>query len=446
MNELEPIIGLEIHVQLNTETKLFCDCKNGEDEVNTLICSICTAQPGTKPKPMNSYGIKLAYNAAYLLNAKMKETFYVLRKHYFYPDLPSGYQRTTTPIAVDGFLEDVEIKEIHIEEDPGRYDLKKGLVDYNRAGVPLIEIVTKPVIKSDEHAKTFLKKLERGLTYYGIIKENGTLKADANISLKGHERVEIKNINSFENVATALRYEIKRQKEIIESGGKVERETRHFDESSGKTIRLRKKEREEDYRYIPDPDLMPITIDLSFVNEFEENPFKRFERLKNEISEEAAFVITEEKELANFYEYLAKFFDKTDLSNWIKGILKKQLNYRHLTFRKANIEKDEIKVLLEYFFSGKISDDAMEKLLIDYLDKKQLISKNIDKYITINEEELAKIIKKLVNENEEIKKAINDYKKGEQKALSFIIGKLMKITNGKADPKKAKEILEKMIQ
>ncbi|MEM4296149.1 MAG: Asp-tRNA(Asn)/Glu-tRNA(Gln) amidotransferase subunit GatB [Candidatus Anstonellales archaeon] len=438
---MDVLIGLEIHVQLNTQSKLFCECKNEqEQEPNTLICEICTAQPGAKPKPINSYAVHLAYNAGYLLKCKLLDKFYLLRKHYFYPDLPAGYQRTSTPLAVEGFLDDVAIKEVHIEEDPGRYELKKGLVDYNRAGVPLIEIVTKPDIKGSEHAKQILKKLELGLRYYNIIKENGTVKVDANISIKGHNRVEVKNINSFENVGIALEYEIKRQKSLIERGLEVERETRHFDEAGGKTISLRKKETEEDYRYMPEPDLMPLTIDLSFTKDFGELPYERAERfIKNGINKEVAHVLIEEKEIADFYENLSKYFDKVALANWIKGPLKKQLNYRHMQFRKANLEENEIKVLLEHFFNMFISDDAMEMLLINYIDKGEKISSAINKYKKISDEELIEIIKKVIKENI---KAFEDYKKGEEKALSFLVGKVMALTKGRADPKKTKKIIE----
>jgi aspartyl-tRNA(Asn)/glutamyl-tRNA(Gln) amidotransferase subunit B len=441
----QAIIGLEIHVQLNTESKLFCDCKNNPDnkEVNSLICEICTAQPGAKPKPINAYAIKLAYNAAYFLKCKLIESFYMLRKHYFYPDLPAGYQRTSTALGIDGILDDVEIKEIHIEEDPGKYDLKKGLVDYNRAGVPLIEIVTKPVIKSSEHAEQFLRKLDKGLSYYGVIKDNGTVKVDANISIKGHERVEVKNINSFANVAVALNYEIKRQSSLIEKGDKVTRETRHFDEATGKTLSLRKKETEEDYRYMPDPDLMPLSLNLSFVRDFEPLPFERVkEYIKKGIKEEVAYTLIEEKELADFFDYLVNAInvDMHLLANWIKGPLKKQLNYRNIKFRNANIEKEELLVLIDNFFKNFISDDAMEKLLIDYLDHKKSIKQNIRLYLKITDKELEDVVKKVIKENEN---AVNDYLNGQEKSLSFLVGKVMALTKGRADPKKAKELIEK---
>ncbi|RME79386.1 MAG: Asp-tRNA(Asn)/Glu-tRNA(Gln) amidotransferase subunit GatB [Methanobacteriota archaeon] len=441
-----PIIGLEIHVQLNTESKLFCLSKNSPlSEPNTLICEICTAQPGAKPMLPNERAIELAYIAGNMLKCSLNSTFYFMRKHYFYPDLPSGYQRTSTPLGEKGKFMDVGITELHVEEDPGRYELRKGLVDYNRAGVPLIEIVTEPDMGSAEEAEKFLRELERGLKYYGIIKKDGTVKVDANISIEGHERVEVKNINSFENVATALSYEIRRQEEMIGRGEEPARETRHFDEAKGITKSLRKKETELDYRYMPDPDLYPVTYDTSSLT-FPERPWERAERFISTygIDEKTASILTQELALADLMDYLAGSLDAKKSANWLKGPFKKQLNYRELSVASSKLSKEDIRELASLYFEGKLSDDAMEKILIEMLDKggkPQEIAEKRDLF-KMEDDALLPPVKKVIEENE---KAVEDFKNGEEKALSFLVGKVMQLTRGKADPKKAADIIRKLL-
>ncbi|MEM3372585.1 MAG: Asp-tRNA(Asn)/Glu-tRNA(Gln) amidotransferase subunit GatB, partial [Candidatus Anstonellales archaeon] len=287
-NEREVIIGLEIHLQLNTQSKLFCTCStNYQKDPNTNICEICTSQPGSKPMAINKKAIEYVIKLAKALNAQVitDRKIYIQRKHYFYPDLPSNYQRTSLPIAVNGMLDNIRIREIHLEEDPGRYDIRTGLVEYNRCGNPLIEIVTEPDFKSAEQTKRFLEKLAILLDYLEITRrEEGSMRVDANISLKGSNRVEIKNINSFRGVITALNYEITRQNTLLKQNLKVERETRHFDEGQGITIGSRKKETVDDYRYIPDPDLVPIVISKEMLEKIQlpELPEQKIERLQKE--------------------------------------------------------------------------------------------------------------------------------------------------------------------
>lgn len=463
-------IGLEIHVQLNTKSKLFCECSTAYSKAkpNENICEICTSQPGAKPMKINSEAIKKVLKVAKILNAKPKinRPIYFLRKHYFYPDLPSGYQRTSEPIAIDGKLENVTIKEIHLEEDPGRYEIKKGYVDYNRSGVPLAEIVTNPEIKSAEEAKRILEKFEKYLRYFNILSEEvGSIRIDANISLENMARVEIKNINSFENVFNALVFEIKRQKNLIDQGQKIYSETRHFDENSGITVRLRKKETAEDYRYIPDPDIEAFLISPQefeiIEREINELPEERAKRLVNiyQIDYKNAEVICSEKELADAFEEVAKEkkFNIQKFSNWIRGPLKKQLNYRNLKFRECGLSARDLEKLYELFATNKVSDHGLEALLIDVLNLvveekskgKEKIEIDIEKIYEnseinkkVDEKELIFYCEKVIEENI---KAVNDYLNGNQKSLFFLIGKVLSKFK-KEDAKKIAEIIKKIIE
>ncbi len=452
-------IGLEIHVQLNTKAKLFCNCPNpaADAEPNTVICEVCTAQPGTKPLPPNEEAFRLALLAAHMLSCKLQPSTFFMRKHYFYPDLPSGYQRTSKPIGKDGKLADVGIWEIHVEEDPGRYELKKGLLDYNRSGVPLIEVVTAPEFKSLEQVKHFLLLFEKGLTYYGIKKEDGVIKADVNVSVAGGQRVEVKNVNSYENILAAIAYEIKRQKRLIEEGKTVEMETRHFDEAKGTTKRLRTKESEADYRYMPDPDLLEVPLEelakATLKDELIERPWERAERFIEEygIPKEAAEELTWEKASADLFEYMisdrdgSKKIEPRKAANWMRTTLKKQLNYRSISFSHIPISFKDVKEIATMFFSNEISDDGAETLLIKMLDERlkdaRALAKKLNLFL-MKEDELSNTVDKVIDEQ---RKAVGDYRQGEKRALAFLIGQIMQMTKGRADPKRAKELLEKRI-
>ncbi|HIH64478.1 MAG TPA: Asp-tRNA(Asn)/Glu-tRNA(Gln) amidotransferase subunit GatB, partial [Methanothermobacter thermautotrophicus] len=253
--------GLEIHVQLDTRSKLFCRCPTDYQEAppNTNICPVCLNQPGAKPYPPNRSALEGALKIALMLDCRINpEITYFMRKHYNYPDLPSGYQRTSIPVGLEGELNGVRIREVHIEEDPGQYKPDQGTVDFNRSGIPLIEIVTEPDMTSPEEARNFLRELIRVLEYSGCARGEGTMRADVNISLEGGKRVEIKNINSIKGAYKALKFEMIRQKNLLKRGVEVKQETRAFLESQMITVSMRLKEEAEDYRYIPDPDLPPM--------------------------------------------------------------------------------------------------------------------------------------------------------------------------------------------
>ncbi|ODS38280.1 MAG: hypothetical protein A7316_08375 [Candidatus Altiarchaeales archaeon WOR_SM1_86-2] len=308
-------IGLEIHVPLKTKEKLFCDCPTnyyevGEPNINT--CEVCTGMPGAKPFPLNDEALEAAIMISELLNCTvLGKNKFVKRKHYNYPDLPSGYQRTSEPIGVDGYLniggKDIKFWEVHLEEDPGRYDLETGNVDYNRSGVPLLEVVTAPDLESPEEVRAFLKELINLLKYTErIIDVGGVMRADVNISLEGGNRVEIKNINSIKGAYKAIKYEIIRQKNIRKRGGGVKQETRGFNEKSMVTTPLRTKETAADYRYIPDPDIPPLFIEEEYIEgiELPETPQSRMKRLIADfgISGKYAKTLVRDKDMVDFFE------------------------------------------------------------------------------------------------------------------------------------------------
>jgi len=445
-------MGLEIHVQLNTESKLFCDCGTDYQNAgkpNDNICPTCTAQPGSKPFDINSRAVEQSLKVALALGCeKIKEEVVMQRKHYFYPDLPSNYQRTSTPIATGGSLANVSITEVHLEEDPGRYDLKTGLVDYNRAGVPLLEIVTDPVIESPEHARKFLDELSAVLGYLDAARpeSSGSMRADANVSIKGHNRVEVKNINSFRGVFSALTYEISRQRNMIKNGLEVARETRHFDEDREITMGLRKKESVDDYRYFPDPDVQPVEISNGTVQKISkalpELPRRKMERFRKEygISDDEAFALCLEQEMANGFERVAKTVDAKLAARFMRGVLKKQLNYRGWTYAQFEEKgkEDGLADILKPLQKDEITPKTAEQLLITIMDSKAFfISPGFKKS---NEGEILQAVELAIKENVQ---AVRDYKSGTAKALHFLAGKVMALTKGKADPALVQELLKR---
>jgi aspartyl-tRNA(Asn)/glutamyl-tRNA(Gln) amidotransferase subunit B len=444
-------IGLEIHIQLKTNKKLFCECKAGylNVEENTNICEICTGQPGAKPMGINKKALENLIKISLALGCTIGNKIFFQRKHYFWPDLPSGYQRTSKPIATGGKLGKVRIREIHLEEDPGRYDLKEGKVDYNRSGIPLAEIVTEPDITSPEEAREFLEELAKIISYLDAGREEpGSSRVDANISVD-ETRVEIKNINSFSGVYSALSYEIFRQKDLISKGKKIERETRHYDEKTEKTFPLRKKEVEEDYRYFPDPDIPPILISQKLVEKIREEipelPQQKKDRFMKEykIREREANILVSEVEIAELFEKMAKKYDPIKVSFWIVGPLKKQLNYRNLKLKESKIEYEDIISIFEDFYDKKITDDGMEIALIKILDE-GIKYKDIRESLVKLEDtsEIEKIVDDVLSKNE---KAVIDYKSGNEKAINFLIGQVMKKFSGRVDQNLVKENIIKKI-
>ncbi|MFP4005187.1 MAG: Asp-tRNA(Asn)/Glu-tRNA(Gln) amidotransferase subunit GatB [Candidatus Hadarchaeia archaeon] len=440
-------IGFEIHEQLNTKQKLYCDCPTNyrDSPPNSNTCPVCTGMPGSKPYPTNKKAVDSAIEIALMLNCNVvvDEPIYIQRKHYDYPDLPSGYQRTSLPLAADGEINGVGIREVHIEEDPGKYDPEKGIVDFNRSGVPLVEIITDPDIQSPEEARNFLKTLTRVLEYTGKIRpEPSTMRMDTNISLEGGNRVEIKNINSIKGAFRAIKYEVMRQERLED----VKRETRAYMESQMITVPMRSKELAEDYRYIPDPDLFPLEIDEAWVENIRkkmpEAPHLRKQRIirEYEIDPSVAEVLVSEQEFIDLFEEVAKEVDPEFASHWFKDKLRKVLNYKEMEPREIPFTSKEIIDLLKMIEEENITPEQGEMVLRELIEKPRDPSEIVEdlEIKKFSKKDLKIAVKRALDENPE---AVNDYKEGKNEALNFLAGQIMKITEGKADAREAMDLL-----
>lgn len=442
--------GLEIHVQLETESKLFCDCHTNYQEAapNTNVCYVCLNQPGAKPFSPNKAALDGAVMIALMLGCKISpEVTYFMRKHYDYPDLPSGYQRTSVPIGYEGNLNGVRIREVHLEEDPGQYKPDQGIVDFNRSGIPLIEIVTEPDMTSPEEARKFLRELIRVLEYSGSARGEGTMRADVNISLEGGKRAEIKNINSIKGAYKALKFEMVRQKNLIKRGIEIKQETRAFLESQMITVPMRLKEEAEDYRYIPDPDLPPMIAEEEMVEAIHEKMPEpahiKTERFIEEygIKKDHAQVITSELELADAFEEVAKEVDPQFAALWMRDELKRVLYYNKLNYKESEISTAQLVELLQMLQDKKITTKAGQRI-IEKLPKNpqmpSVIAEELGLIGVMEEDTVLQAVKQAIEENPE---AVSDYFEGKSKALNFLVGQVMRITRGKADPAKTNQMV-----
>lgn len=450
-------IGFEIHQQIATERKMYCNCPTNYQDVppNTNVCPICTGMPGSKPLAPNERAVNAAIEIALMLGCKVitDQRIYIQRKHYDYPDLPSGYQRTSLPLAHDGELQGVRIREIHLEEDPGQYDPVAGTVDYNRSGVPLVEIVTEPDMKSPEEARKFLRGLIRVLEYTGRVRPEagGAMRTDVNISLEGGGRVEVKNVNSVKGAYRALKFEIMRQRERIKRGEVVVRETRAFLESQMVTVPMRVKEMEEDYRYIPDPDIYPLIIGEARVRDLQssvaEAPHLREARLVREykISSAEAGVIVSERELADLYEAVASEVDPKFAATWFRTKLKKVLNYMKMRAADVKFTPGQLADLFKMVKSRRITPEqgelVLRKLAREPADPSRIISEL--GLVVLERSELQRAVLKVIEENPQ---AVEDYLSGRREALNFLTGRVMKFTQGKADPREVSKLLREKLE
>lgn len=449
-------IGLEIHEQLKTNTKLFCNCPtNYRDMVaNTLICPVCSSQPGSKPFGINKDAYDAAVKIALFLGCELvtDKPVNILRKHYFYPDLPSNYQKTSQPIGVKGHFAGINITEVHIEEDPGRYELREGTVDYNRSGIPLIEIVTDPDMRSPQEARDFLKKLRLALEYLNVVREEaGTMRVDANLSVDDMSRVEVKNINSFKGVFQALNSEIRRHQRLIQFGGKIDRETRHWDEKKQLTVTLRKKETAADYRFIPDPDIPPLLLTQDLINDLRktlpELPAAKAKRFIEAfyLDEDTADVLVADLELADFFEEVAKQVDPKIASTWVKDELRRVLNYNNARLRDTTFTAGEMAELLSLFQEGIITDRVAKRILewaVQTPRSLRKLVKDMGLAKISEKDEITALADKIISENMQ---AVNDYVDGKEEAINFLIGKIMVESGGKADPIVSRDILRNLI-
>ena len=465
----DTIIGLEVHVQPDTKTKLFCGCATqGNDEPNTRTCVTCLGMPGSKPK-LNKKAVEYALKLALATNSKISKELIFSRKSYFYPDMAKNFQisQYEVPLATKGKIrlkngKEIGLIRIHLEEDPAALvhigSMQKSpyvLVDYNRSGNPLLEVVTEPELESPEEAREFMKQLITLLGYLGIFDVNNCIiKADANVSVKesGYLRVEIKNITGFKEIERALRYEVERQKKEIEEARKIKQETRAWDSENGVTFSLRTKETEEDYGYILEPDLTLVEITDKWVDEIKkEMPELAHDKIakfveKHKLRKEDAEIIAAEKEIAELFEKVAEHVSPELAAKWIRRELSRVLNYSGKTLKDVdNIEKHLID-LLKSVEKKAITDATAQRLIEKLIEKPFDVLKHIEEEglaALSDKKELEKYCKEAIAENP---KAVEDYRKGEEKALHFIIGQVMKKTKGKATPKEVNEILKRLIK
>ncbi len=461
-------IGLESHIQLNTKSKIFCGCANPvnmkeEPEPNTVACDTCLGLPGTKPRA-NKAVVEMALKVALALNCRMAKETYFSRKTYFYPDMNKNFQITQyeIPIAEKGSMESagkkIGIRRVHMEEDPaklvhiGGLGGKHVLVDYNRAGIPLIEIVTEPDFTSPEEARLYLQKLESILEYLGVYDSasSAVMKSDANISLEGGMRIEVKNITGTKDIERALKFEIMRQGNLIKRGMEVKRETRMWNPDLGATQSMRGKEEEAEYGYIFESDLTMLEISTGMVSaakkSLPELPDQRFRRFvkQYELPEKVAESVISELDLAELFEQIAKRVSPKLAGTWISGYLKKTLNWHNLRFRESGLRKEWVISLLKMFESGRITDRNAEMVIRYMVEEKRPPEKIIKKHSLGKAAlDLDAVVKKVLEKN---KKAAEDYRKGEKKALHFLVGQCMKETRGQADANEIKKSILRLLK
>ncbi|NSL74152.1 MAG: Asp-tRNA(Asn)/Glu-tRNA(Gln) amidotransferase subunit GatB [Thaumarchaeota archaeon] len=462
-------IGLEIHCQLTSlNTKMFCNCSadyRGKPP-NTLLCTVCAGLPGSLPV-LNKRALEAAIKIGLAINCKISNKSNFFRKNYFYPDSPKNYQITQydkaggIAIANEGYVETnlggVRITRIQMEEDPGKLQYEGSittssntLIDYNRAGISLVEIVTEPDLVSPKHAREFLNTIQSIVEAIGECdsKLDGSMRADANVSISNGRRVEVKNISSFKEVERALNFEITRQK-TIQAASKME--TRHWDDVRRVTVTLRVKEDEEGYRYFPDPDLPPMDISNDYIEQLKnllpELPEKRFIRFTNDIKlpGEIARILIKNKVVADYFEESLKYENNPKLiSSWITTDIMGYLNRNNINFIDLSIDAKSLATLAKSVSDSQINEYTAKSILLksissnDHID--DLLKSEINNSVTF--ENLLEIIEKVLNDNS---KAVADVKNDPQ-AIHFLIGQVMKATHGRADHSKVKELIEKQLK
>src|SRR3989344_5184026 len=459
--EKNVLIGLEIHGYIETGEKLFCTCANFHDmkkvAPNTNICPICTGQPGAKPMLPNRAALDKVLQIGLLLGCKPnvieqgKELVFQ-RKHYRWPDMPYGYQKTISgahslPVAENGLFESVRIREVHLEEDPAAWNPDTGFIDYNRAGVPLIEIVTEPDFHDASSVGEWLKNLVLTLSYIKALNKDAGIKADVNVNINGiSERTEIKNVNSISEIMRAITAEIMRH----QNEKPQERETRRWNSAKGKTELMRSKETAADYRFIPDPDLLPLHIPKKFTDELKKNlpesPQEKLEKIikKHKISQKDAEVLTNNLELVEFFEEVSRKIPPSFALPWVTTELLRVLNYNKKTLEEVSISTEHFIELLQAVKDKKLTELKAKQILNTFIPSSHSISKELSSSQRITDKsEIRKICEQAIKNN---KKAVDDFKAGEKKAIDFLLGEIMKLSNRRADYQIAKEELMKLLK
>ncbi|MDI6895242.1 MAG: Asp-tRNA(Asn)/Glu-tRNA(Gln) amidotransferase subunit GatB [Bacillota bacterium] len=470
----EAVIGLEVHVELATASKMFCPCPTRFGAPpNGQVCPVCLGLPGVLPVP-NRQAVELAVKAALALNCRVATYSKFDRKNYFYPDMPKNYQisQYDLPLAGDGYLEipaaegsrKIRIRRLHLEEDTGKsmhaaddiVTARYSLVDFNRAGIPLAEIVSEPDLSTPEEARLYLEKLKAIMQYCGVSDcrmEEGSLRCDINVSVRrpgerAGTRTEVKNVNSFRAVERALAYEIWRQVQLLEAGGEVEQETRHWDEGAGRTRTLRTKEYAHDYRYFPDPDLPPLVLDPTWIEEVRrslpELPDARRERYVRELGLPPydAAVITASRGLAEFFEEAVSAYPQPKaVSNWVMGEVRRYLNEHGLEPEDIPVRPGHLAELLRMVERGTINTRVAKQVFgvmcetgrpaAEIVREKGLEQVSDEAFID-------RAVEEAVAGNPAV---VADYRKGKEKALGFLVGQVMKATRGKANPQMVNRLL-----
>ncbi len=468
-----PTIGLEIHAELKTKTKMFCGCKNNPDEThsNMNVCPVCLGHPGTLPT-INKEAVALMLKIGMALGGDIAGFSQFDRKSYFYPDLPKGYQisQYEYPIVQKGALNGVRITRVHLEEDAGRlaHADEASLVDFNRAGVPLMELVTEPDIKNADEAVAFATSLRQILRYLGASDadmEKGQMRIEANVSIAPEDagklgtKIEVKNINSFKAVYDAIQYEIERQSKILDEGGKLKQETRGWDDTKGVTVSQRSKEEANDYRYFPEPDLPPMDLKSAFDiekirDELPELPEAKKHRFVQEFGLPQPLVetLTMEKEFAEYFEEAASELkerspkaDYQTLANYLTSDLRGLMKNANMEIVDIKVPPEHIAHLVALISDGKLTSRLAKDILTKMFstgEDPENIMKGGGMELVSGEGELGKIADEVIAANA---KSVADFKNGKQNALQFLVGQMMAKTKGKAEPNTARKILEEKL-
>ncbi len=477
--EYEAVIGLEIHSELKTATKIFCGCATTFGaEQNTHTCPVCLGLPGVLPS-VNRKVVEFAIKAGLATNCKINQYSKFDRKNYYYPDLPKNWQTSQydLPIAEHGWVEiDVEGKRkkirltrIHMEEDAGKLvhsgttikDSATSNVDYNRTGVPLIEIVSEPDMRSAAEARAYMEKIKSILEYIDVSNcrmEEGNLRADINVSLRpiGSDklgtRTEMKNINSFKSLEDAINYEIERQADVLDDGGKIIQETRTWNPEKGITQSMRSKEDAHDYRYMPEPDLPPIVTSAEEIESFKKSlpelPDARRERLTKEygLSDYDAGIITSSRAMAEYFDsVIAEGVDAKIAANWIMGDLSKNLNAENLTIENSPVDAKRLAQMILLIDKGTISGKIAKTVFVEMWksqDSPEKIVKDKGLVQITDTSAIEGIVDEVIAKNQ---KAVEEYKAGKKKAIGALVGQIMKATKGKANPQMVNEMLSKKL-
>ncbi len=471
----EAVIGLEVHAQMLTDTKIFCGCSTEfGSEPNTQTCPVCIGMPGVLPV-LNKKTVEFAIKTGLATNCEIALYSRFARKNYFYPDLPKGYQisQYELPICehghinikVDGNIKRIGITRIHMEEDAGKNIHESGsshsLVDLNRAGVPLMEIVSEPDIRSSTEAVAYMKKLRNILIYLGVCDgnmEQGSLRCDANVSVRPAGQMEfgvkaeLKNINSFKFLEKAIDYEIRRQVKVLEEGGRILQETRLWDSSLGITQSMRTKEEAHDYRYFPEPDLVPISVNQDIINEIRytlpELPDEKKNRLTEQygLPESDAELLTSERAVADWFEAaVSSGGDPKSVSNWMMGELMRLLNEENESIESCKMRPEQLSGMLMLInkgtISGKIAKTVFYEMYKSGKDAESIVKEKGLVQIS-NEDALAIAVDEVLSRNPN---EVERYKAGDEKLLGFFVGKVMKATKGKANPQMVNDLLKKKL-